>query len=131
MLGPEESRRQVDVQRVPPALQRDLRGRLIGADRACIVQGHIQTAEPLDRRPHQPLGQSLVTNVARHGDGAAALGLDVRNQSRKLGLAPGGDHHRRAFAREQASGGGPDAGTGSGDDGDLVSESRHDDLVHG
>jgi len=130
MPGAQEGGRQVQVQRLAPALWRDLMRRLIGADGPGVVQGDVQPAEPFDRRLHQPHGQGLVADVARHGDGAPALGLDGGDQGQELGLAPGGDDHRRAFAREQAGGGGADAGAGSGDDGDLVDECRHDDLVH-
>ncbi|MND96745.1 hypothetical protein D3C80_890470 [compost metagenome] len=131
MLGAQKGGGQIDVQRVPPAIQRDLRRRLIGADGPGVVQGDVQPAETLDRRGYQPLGESLVADVARHGDGATALGFNGGDQGQKLSLAPGGDHHSRAFSREQTGCGGADAGTGSGDDGDLVGESRHDDLVRG
>ncbi|MNT63663.1 hypothetical protein D3C72_2014960 [compost metagenome] len=97
MFGADEGGGQVDVQRILPARERDLRRRLVRPDGAGVVQRDVQPAEALDRRLHQAFGQSLVSDVSRHRDGATAFGLYGGDQGRQLDLASGGDDHGRAL----------------------------------
>lgn len=67
----------------------------------------------------------FVTDIAGKGDGRAVGVGYLGHQRIELGLAAGGDDDLGAFLGEEFRGGAADAGTGAGDDGDLVGECEH------
>ncbi|KIU01461.1 hypothetical protein QU38_01510, partial [Staphylococcus aureus] len=120
MLGAEERAGEIDGDGVVPAGLGDGGGGTGVADDAGIVVGDVEPAVSLDRERDQRPRIVLGAHVAGERHGLAAGGLDLGDEARKLGLAPGADHHLGALRREQFGGGAADAGAGTGDDGDLA-----------
>ena len=126
VLGAEERAGQVDRDGLVPAGLGHAGAGAALAQRAGVVEGDVESAEPLDRQRHQGLGIVFGAHVAGQCGGLPAFGLDLGDQAVEFGLAAGADDELGAFGREQLGGRAADAGAGAGDDGHLVLQASHD-----
>jgi hypothetical protein len=105
--------------------QRQLGDRRHRAGRASIVERDVKAAKAADRRLDQGLGQSLISDVARDGDGVAAAFLNFRDEGIELRPTARGHHDFCACLCEQLRRGEADAGACPRDNGNLVDQCGH------
>ena len=89
---------------------------------AHVVDDDVEPAELAVRRLGQRGHEVEVGQVARHDDGATPGGLDLLRHLAELVLGAGGQHDVGAGLGQRHRGGGPDAASAGGDDGDLVGD---------
>ena len=87
-----------------------------------VVEREIQTLPAAHGRVHQILDLIGASDVGRHEDRFAALGLNLADGFLAFGRAPRSDRHASAFRRERDGRGPADTRTAAGDDGDLTFE---------
>lgn len=95
------------------------------ADGAGVVEGDVEAAEPFQRQIDKSLCIGFVPDVAGKRNGGAVRVRYFGDERVELCLAPRGDDELRAFLGKEFCGSAADAGTGAGDDGDLVGECEH------
>lgn len=96
-----------------------------GPERAGVVEGDVQPAEPPDRLLHQGLGIGRIADVAGQCGGLPAGVPDLRHEPVQFRLPPRSGHDACALLREEQGGSPADARAGARDDGDAVVEGRH------
>ena len=126
MLGGEERARQIDLERLVPAFERNARGRSLLAEYAGVVEGDIEVAVTLLRTLHQLFGKRLVADVTRDGEGTASLVGNFTDKGVQFRLATSGDDDLGAGASKQLCGRPSDTGTRTRHDRCLALEVDHD-----
>src|SRR3979409_1875583 len=131
MLGGEERARQIDLERLVPAFERNARGRSLLAEYAGVVEGDIEVAVALLRTLHQLFGKRLVADVARDGEGAASLVGNFTDEGLQFRLATSGDDDLGACASKQLCGRPSDTGARTRYDRRLALEINHATTIAG
>jgi hypothetical protein len=93
----------------------------LGAFDPGVVEQHVEAPVPGDRELDHLSRLRVPTDVRAHERGFPALGLDLCGDSLALLDLHVGDHHLRAFAREELGRRFPDAGGAAGDERNLSS----------
>jgi hypothetical protein len=98
----------------------------------CVIEGSVETPEPLEGGGDQPLDGVWIGDVRRNG-GCPSTGTPdcVGDPGERL-LVSGRGNDRRPPLREETRGGGADAAAGAGDDQHLPGEKvvvRHDSVT--
>ncbi len=135
VLGTEKGTGEVGADHPVPVIERGLVDRRIFRNTG-IVDEHIDRAEPRHGFGKQVLHRGFVGDVGRHGEGFAALRLDLLHQSGKAIGPARGQHHPGAAGDEFQRACLADTRAGTGDDGDAACKIAHANspsfaLVHG
>jgi hypothetical protein len=90
-----------------------------------LFEGDVEPTDAIDCSGNHDFGQRLFPDIPGNCNSLATVSLDLRHEGVELVLPSGGRDDFGAFSCEQLCGRVTDAGTGSGDDGDLAIQYCH------